>query len=167
MAIIIDATIGGLSSNSYITLSRSMDLAATLPHMDEWFTEVDINRAQLLTHATRMIDLHFVPKGRKANDSQALWWPQSRIYYADTTVWIPSEIIPSFVEYATLEWALALYQNPNPYAEIASGLRMLDTPSYRMEFTGDRQSIVPKIISDLLSPYCNRRLNSWVRLVRV
>lgn len=167
MAIDIDATIGGLSSNSYITMGRSMALAETLPHMDEWLTGGSIDREQLLVHATRMIDLHFVPKGSKVNSLQALWWPQSRIYYANTTVWIPSEIIPSFVEYATIEWAWAFHENPDPYAEIAPGLRMLDTPSYRMEFTGNRQAIVPKVVSDLLSPYCNRTLGSWVRLVRV
>lgn len=166
MAIVIDATVGGLNSNSYLTLERASQLADTMPHMGEWLTDTLIYRSQLLVHATRMMDMHFTPRGRLASDSQALKWPQSGLYYHNTTVAIPSSIIPLFVEYATIEWAWALYQNPDPYGEIAPGIRELDTPSYRMEFTSDRQRIIPRAVTELMQPYADGRVTSSVRLVR-
>ena len=86
MAITIDATVGGASSNSYVTLARANVLAETLPHMDGWLTDASINRAQLLTHATRLIDRHFTPSGQRVSSSQALFWPQSGLSDVSTGI---------------------------------------------------------------------------------
>jgi len=166
MAITIDATVGGANSNSYLTIARAAVLAETLPHMNEWFTDSSINKAQLLLHGTRLLDRHFLPNGTRVSATQALWWPQSGLYYANTSTAIPTSIIPEFVELATIEWAWALHQTPDAYAEIASGLEELDTPSYRMKFTGAKQQIVPRVVSELLSPYAVRQVQMSHRLVR-
>ena len=166
MAITLDATVGGVSSNSYVTVARSNALAETLPHMGEWLTSAEINKSQLLLHATRLIDRHFLPNGAKVDDTQALWWPQSGLSYASTSVTIPENIIPEFVELATVEWAWALHEDPFPSGDISGGLRILGTPSYRMEFTGSKQKRVPEVVSDLLSPYVRQQPRSFTRLVR-
>lgn len=166
MAITIDATVGGASSNSYLTLARAAVLAETLPHMGEWVTDSSINKAQLLLHATRLLDRHFLPDGTKVSTAQALWWPQSGLFYAHTATAIPTTIIPEFVELATLEWAWALHQTPDAYGDIASGLRELDTPSFNMVFSGGAQKIVPRVISELLAPYATRQVQTAHRLVR-
>ena len=158
MAITVDASIGGASSNSYLTLARANVLAESLPHASDWLTDGSINKAQLLVHATRLIERHYKPDGSKTSASQSLWWPQTGLYYADTSTAIPSNIIPEFVEWATLEWAWALHQTPDPYADIATGLRELDTPSFNMVFTGERQPVTPRVVAELLGPYTSRRL---------
>lgn len=167
MAIVLDATIGGVSSNSYVTLARANVLAETLPHMNEWLTDATINRAQLLTHATRLIDRHFKPSGQRASTTQALFWPQSGLTNIATGVAIPENVIPEFVEYATVEWAWALHQEPDPYADVGLGIEALSSPSYRIEFTGNPvKRVVPQVVSDLLSPYVSRNVGSFVRVVR-
>ncbi len=167
MAVVIDATVGGANSNSYLTVARANVLAETLPHMDDWLLDASINKAQLLVHATRMIDRYFVPDGSKVSSTQALWWPQSGLYYANTGEQIPGAIIPEFVELATMEWAFSLYQNPDPYSDVTDGLKMLDTPSYRMEFTGGGQKLIPDAVYTLLGPYTRDTLSSFVRVIRV
>jgi len=167
MAITLDATVGGASSNSYVTIARSNAIAETLPHMGEWLTSAEINKSQLLLHATRLIDRHFLPNGAKVNDAQALLWPQSGLSYASTGTAIPENIIPEFVELATVEWAWELQENPYPNSDIADGLKTLNTPSYRMEFTGSGQKRVPEVVADLLSPYVRRQQRSFTRLVRM
>lgn len=186
MTITVDATVSGTSSNSYLTVARSNVIAETFPHMNDWFTDVTINKAQLLVHATRLLDRYFVPElnssgfladrylyhvvppdSNKAVANQALWWPQKNFYYHNTTTAIPTNIIPEFVEQATVEWAWALHENPDPFSAVVPGLRTLDTPSYRMEFTGARQQVVPSVVSDLMGPYIRRDLKSFHRLIRV
>ncbi len=168
MAIILDATIGGLSSNSYLSVSRSNVLAELAPHMDDWLTDASINKPQLLIAATRMIDLDYKPRGTRANSSQRLWWPQVGLCYTNTYSTIPNSIIPEFLEWACLEYAWFLHENPDPYSQFAAGLSRLDTPSYSMDFTGNGSTPkAPEIVGKLLAPYCNRQLGPMIRLVRV
>lgn len=168
MAIIIDSSIGGSNSNSYLSILRSNILAETMPHMDEWLTNVDINKAQLLVHATRLIDRHFKPAGEKAFSSQALGWPRGHVLDVGTGILLSSEVIPSFVEMATIEWAWALRENPDPYTDIGIGLKRLETPSYRMEFNGQTQQVIPRPVTMLLAPYSMKSLNSpFHRVVRM
>lgn len=167
MAIVVDSTVGGSSANSYVSLARAAVIAEGLPHGSAWFTDVSINKSQLITHSTTLIDRFFLPDGAKASSSQALLWPQTGMVYANSNTAIPSNVIPLFVEVAVVEWSLYLYENPNPYADIATGIRQLRTPSYEMEFTGGKQPVVPKVVSELLAPYATRQGQTWHRLVRV
>lgn len=167
MAIIIDASIGGENSNSYLTLVRANVLTEQLPHMEFWLTDTDVNKSQLLVHATRMIDLHFTPVGSRASTTQALDWPRSDVVDVGIGALISDAVIPSFVEMATVEWAGALHQNPDPYADIAVGLERLETPSYRMEFTGEPGRIVPRVVNLLLGPYSINQSGPFHRVVRV
>jgi Putative DnaT-like ssDNA binding protein len=168
MAITIDASIGAQSTNSYLTVVRSNALAETLPHMGEWLSDASINKPQLLVYATRLIDLNFIPLGYKASSSQALMWPQGGLYYVGTTTAIPTSIIPECVEYATLEWAWALHENPDPYDDIAGSIRTLNTPSYRIEFDRTKAPSIPVAVGKLLSAYSiNRISNTFHRVIRV
>lgn len=186
MAITVDATVSGTSSNSYITVSRSNVLAEWFPHMGGWLTDSTINKAQLVTHATRLLDRYFIPSNsegiyslnlyaaysvppdtNKVVAGQALWWPQKNFYYSDTTDPIPTNIIPLFVEMATIEWAWALYENPDAYDDIVPGVQSIRTPSYSMELTGARQKLIPRAVSDLMAPYATRKSRSFIRTVRV
>lgn len=167
MAITVIADIGGANSNSYITVARANVLAETLPHMAEWFTDSDVNKAQLVVHATRMIDRYFIPVGEKASESQALMWPRKHVVDVGIGALLSDSVIPTFVEMATVEWAWSLSQNPDPYAEVGHGLKRLETPSYRMEFDGNPSRVVPRAVSMLLGPYSIRSGSPFHRVVRV
>jgi len=167
MAILVDATIGGASSNSYLTVARAGVLAETLPHMDAWLQDMEVNKPQLLVHATRLIDRHFVPIGMKTSDTQALMWPRKHAVDVGTGLLLADTVIPTFVEMATLEWAAALHENPDPYAEVGHGLRRLRTPSYEMEFDGNTPSLIPRVVSMLLGPYSMKASGPFHRVVRM
>ena len=166
MALTLDATVGGSTSNAYLSVARSNVLAESLPHLNDWLIDPSINKPQLLIHATRLIDRHFVPMGRKANSSQALWWPQAGIYYDCTVISISPGVIPEFVEMACLEWGWSLHENPDSESDAFIGLTSLDTPSFNMEFTGSETPVVPKVVSMLLSPYTMRKPKPFVMLIR-
>lgn len=167
MAIILDATVGGANANSYLSLARANVLAETIPHLDFWLTDVDVDRGQLLLHATRLIDRCFLAQGSRAETSQALNWPRRGIVDHSVGVLLSHSAIPSFVEMATLEWAAALYQDPDPYSDVSTGLRRLETPSYRMEFTGEKQPLIPRVVSLLLGPHSISQSGSFHRVMRV
>lgn len=167
MAIVLDATVSGANSNTYLTLIGMNALVETLPHMKEWLTDPEINRAQLLVHGTRMLDRNFAPFGIRAVSTQALLWPRVNVIDPETGDLISSTAIPDFVEMATAEWAWALHQNPDTYAETGYGLRRLETPSYRMEFNGDQPRVVPKAVTLLMAPYGYSKASPFHRVVRV
>lgn len=167
MAIVIDSTIGGLNANSYLSLVRMATLAETMPHMAEWLTDAEINRSQLLVHATRLLDRWFIPAGERVSESQALKWPRKHVINAETGRLLSHESIPSFVEMATAEWAWALRENPDPSEGVGYGLKRLETPSYRMEFNGVPQQVVPRVVSSIMAPYCMSMASPWHRVVRM
>lgn len=167
MAIQVIATVGGADSNSYVTLARANVLAEQLPHMEFWLTDTDVNKPQLLVHATRMIDRYFTPVGSKANTTQALYWPRKDVIDRSVGILLADNVIPSFVEMATVEWAAALHHNPDPYTDIMAGLDRLETPSYRMEFTGDPGRVIPRVVNTLLGPYSSNQPGPFHRVVRV
>lgn len=153
MAVVIIATVGGVSSNSYVTLTRASTLIEQLPHITDWLTDVTIAKAQLLIHATRLIDRHILFYGTKASAAQALEWPRANVRDVRTHALISSTAIPSFVEWATVEWAYQLHLDAEQSDYLAPGLSSLRTPSFDAQFTGSSPSIVPSVVSDLLLPY--------------
>ena len=167
MAIIVDATIGGTNSNSYLTIARAGVLAETIPHMEAWLHDMEVNKPQLLVHATRLIDRYFVPVGSKTTDTQALMWPRKHVVDVGIGVEIADNVIPTFVEMATIEWASALHENPDPYAEVGHGLRRLQTPSYEMWFDGNTPSVIPRVVSMLLGPYSTWAGGPFRKVVRM
>lgn len=167
MAIVIDATVGGASSNSYLTVAGVNVIAETIPHMREWATTPSIDKAQLLVHATRMLDRHFIPFGILATSTQSLLWPRKYVVDPETGLTLSDAAIPDFVQMATTEWAWSLHENPDPYADTGIGLKRLETPSYRMEFNGDLQRVVPRAVSMLMAPYSMSKSSTFHRVVRM
>lgn len=167
MAIVVDATVGGASSNSYLTIARANVLAEQLPHLGDWLTETDVNKAQLLVYATRMIGLYFHPPGIRASETQALAWPRMHVVDMETGALLPSNTLPSFVEWATIEWAGEAYKNPDVGDDPGYGLRQLWTPSYRMEFDGKPSRLIPRVVQTLLGPYNMAVASPFHRVVRM
>jgi hypothetical protein len=166
MAIILDATVGGASSNAYVTVARGNQLMELLPHATEWFTDETIYPEQLLTHATTLIDRVMMFNGSRTSTSQRLEWPRTGIANVRTGVTIASNIIPEFVELATVEWAYDLYLDSSQAVVFAPGLRSLRTATYDAEFGGSGKRRVPSVVTELLNDYGMRRTQNSVRLVR-
>lgn len=107
MPVTIDATVGGVNANSYVTL------AAAEAHFDERLNTGDWDGAandeekkKALIQATRRLD-QIDWDGRKFEDDQALQWPRSGTTDRDGWAFETDEIPPE-IKRATYELALAM-----------------------------------------------------------
>lgn len=109
-----DATVGGSSANSYVTVDRATSiLTESRLRVSAWTDAAngDEDREAALRWATFLIDTYYDFEGERRNAHgdvrQALSWPRYEAYDVDEVL-IPYEIIPYRVERATAELALEL-----------------------------------------------------------
>lgn len=75
MAVTLDATLGGTTSNSYVELATAEAIAAMLPSGDTWIALTDDEKNMSLVQATRWLEtLDY--KGDRCKASQRLKWPR-------------------------------------------------------------------------------------------
>jgi len=88
MAISIDATVGGASANSYITLSDANSTIEGLIIDDDvqaWISATDDNKNRaLFTAAVRVDRERFL--GARVTDTQSLQWPRTGVRKPDTYI---------------------------------------------------------------------------------
>ena len=136
MAITIDATVGGASANSYLTLSAAQDLIDGMVENDDvtaWASATTDQKNRALYSATQRLDRErFL--GARATDTQALQWPRTGVRKPDTyintyAVGFPFRIttdyftdteIPDQIKQAQV--VLAVYLNNNKDGMGLSGL---------------------------------------------
>jgi len=88
MAVSIDATAGGASANSYLTLSDAQDIVDGMVEdadVTAWASATDDQKNRALYTATQRLDRErFL--GARATDTQALQWPRTGVRKPDTYV---------------------------------------------------------------------------------
>jgi len=105
VAAVIDATIGGASANSYVTLADADAYFETTPDSTTWDDKTDDQKNRALITATRWIDaLSFY--GKRCSETQALKWPRKE--YKVDGIELACTLIPVGIETATYELARAL-----------------------------------------------------------
>ena len=136
MAITIDATVGGASANSYLTLADAQALIDGMVENDDvtaWASATTDQKNRALYTATQRIDRErFL--GARATDTQALQWPRTGVRKPDTyintyAIGFPFKIttdyftdteIPDQIKQAQV--VLAVYLNNNKDGMGLSGL---------------------------------------------
>lgn len=136
MPISIDATVGGASANSYVTLNEAqaiIDGFVEDPDIQHWNAGNTDSRNRALFTATQRLDRErFL--GARATDTQALQWPRTGVRKPDTyintyAVGFPFRIttdyftdteIPTQIKYAQV--ILAAYLHNNTAGLALSGL---------------------------------------------
>ena len=104
--IAIDATAGGGTSNCYCTVAEAEAYFASRGFSDNWNGATPDAQIQALLWATRLLDLQ-VWRGMKRMYTNALRWPRAGLQDRDGYI-VPYDTIPTFIKYATCEWALYL-----------------------------------------------------------
>jgi hypothetical protein len=100
----IDATLGGTSANSYVTLAAANTYFETVPNSSTWIDKTDDQKNRSLISATRWIDaLTFY--GNRCTDTQALKWPREE--YKVDGIDLSCTLIPEGIKVATYELARA------------------------------------------------------------
>lgn len=100
----IDATLGGTSANSYVTLAAANTYFETVPDSSTWTNKTDDQKNRSLISATRWIDaLTFY--GDRCTETQALKWPRDE--YKVDGIDLSCTLIPEGIKVATYELARA------------------------------------------------------------
>lgn len=100
----IDATLGGTSANSYVTLAAANTYFETVPDSSTWVNKTDDQKNRALISATRWIDaLSFY--GDRCTETQALKWPREE--YTVDGIELACTLIPDGIKVATYELARA------------------------------------------------------------
>jgi hypothetical protein len=100
----IDATVGGPTANSYVTLAAADLYFETTPDSSDWINKTTDAKNRSLISATRWIDaLTFY--GKRCAETQALKWPRTN--YTVDGIDLICTLIPEGIKVATYELARA------------------------------------------------------------
>lgn len=109
MAVVIDATVGGASANSYVTLAEAQAYMDARLNESTWESATTDTQNRALVEATRELQPLYW-QGTRADSTQALAWPRWFVINPDLpwagTVYYASTVIPQRVKDATCELAL-------------------------------------------------------------
>ena len=105
MAVVLDDTVGGEDSNTYINLADAEIYFEKRLDSTDWDNATDAVKDEALAMATRMLDDAYNFVGTIHTSAQALRWPRSYVYDIDGRYLTP-EAIPEEIRNATCEQAL-------------------------------------------------------------
>jgi hypothetical protein len=113
MAVTIDATVGGASSNSFTTLAEANTYMESRLNASSWETDAtDDEKNRALVEATRELSvMHWL--GERTDGTQALSWPRQWAHDPDSPIqdYYATTVIPQRVKDATMELALQFVKN--------------------------------------------------------
>lgn len=113
MAVVLDATVGGVSANSYCEIAEALSYATTYfsdVDRDFWLGLSADDRTKYLIQATRQMELYLHWEGSKTSIDQALAWPRRDVWDREDEE-VPPNIIPQQIKDAECETALWLVQS--------------------------------------------------------
>lgn len=162
MAIVFDSTIKGISSNSYISVSRADDIIAVVgTNSTAWNLLTNGQKENLLIACTTMIENQYSFDGYRTEfDTQRLSFPRAELYFDGVA--LDQDAIPYQVEEALAR--LASSQNAADMTVDVSngGLTSLRVGPISLNFSEDDldSKKIPSIVDDLLSNFGGRKYSS-------
>jgi hypothetical protein len=154
MAVVLDATVGGASSNTYTTLAEADSYIEGRLYNTAWDAATDDNKNRALVWATALLDQHFDWEGVIYSDTQALRFPRGFIEKPDGYYW-DSNIIPDLLKDATVEMAYVLLQSDkwSQPGLLGLGLTKAKVGSLAVEISEDMATeLFPQNIRVMLEP---------------
>lgn len=107
----LDATVGGASSNSYITVAEANTYYTDHMKYDQWDSISDADKSTALVMATMYLDQYFIWNGTRTTSTQALCWPRYEVVDIENDDDIENDEIPTNLKRAISEMALHLVEN--------------------------------------------------------
>ena len=163
----IDATVGGTTANSYVTLAEADAYFATRAHAESW--EDAENQEQLLITASSTIDWFITWKGLRATGTQSMDWPRSGVYDKVGELY-PEDVIPIDVKIATFEMALSSMDGDRTADGDLAGLSEVRAGSLQLKADDGMYNTKPDTIPDkiwkILAGLTTKSGIGVVRLVR-
>lgn len=164
--ITIDATVGGASSNSFITLARANELIHARPNHDAWDSITDDEEKNAaLVWATRILDA-YKWLGYIASSDQALSFPRTGLYDNHGREFA-GDAIPEWLEVATAELAFSVATDDRLTDNSIDGVSRVKIGSFEVQSATDISARVPSRVRTLFAPYlyASAKFNAGVRRV--
>ncbi len=163
----LDATVGGETTNSYVTLDEANAYFADRAHSSAWADEL-LKEAILVT-ASQAIDWHVTWKGTRVTGTQSMDWP--RIGVLDKVgITYPSDSIPTDIKTAVFEMALVSIDSDRMADGDLDGLAEVRAASLLIKtddgFYNTKRETIPDHIWKILSGLTTKSGIGVVRLVR-
>lgn len=137
-----DATIGGASANSYITVAKADELAPLLVssvRSAAWLAiSPDTSKEVFLMRAAKLLETYMDFDGTKVSSSQALAWPRDWVYGLDGSTAYASDVIPLPVAEAQTLLAINLSEDFDQAAASGSPIESFKLSSLAIKFDTDR-----------------------------
>lgn len=164
----IDATVGGSSSNSYITLTDANTYFGDRLHAEAWTNANETTRTQALLWAVKVLDTRVDWHGYRASSSQALDWPRAYVENpdyraiidpvtavpAEELIYLPADAIPDAIKWAQCELALSLLQSDVTLDPATTGFTSIGLPGITLGIDrADRQRVLPRGVRDMVAPF--------------
>lgn len=171
MALVLDATVGGPNSNSYITVEEAEDYFEGRLHSTNWLNAIPTEKTAALVMATTLLDDWIDWKGTKADliEDQALRWPRYNAEHRDGE-WFDSDIIPGFLKRAVCEEAIFLLGKDPTAAPDTQGFSSLRVASLALtvdKYDRDKDTSIPDYVKSIVEPYGIIRSSAGGGVVRV
>lgn len=164
----LDATVGGISSNSYPTVEEADAYFEHRFHSDAWADGID--KASALITASKMLDWQASWKGVKTDSDQALDWPRTDVVRPDGSS-VDVDIIPREVKTAVFELALVSISADRLADSDLAGLSQVTAGPLTIKTDGGgydstKLDAVPNYIWQIVSDLTSRGGISVIRLMR-
>lgn len=104
----IVTTAGSAAANAYVDLTTANQYHIDRPAADDvWLNATDAQKQAGILWATKLLDRLVAWTGARVDYTQALEWPRYGTYYRNGD-YIPSDVIPEDLQWATAEFARQL-----------------------------------------------------------
>ncbi len=167
----IDATIGGVGSNSYLTLADFAVIADDGPYAATFTAATADDRTRALLQATARLELEKW-LGVRVTDTQALAWPREYVIDPDKSgtnvgstlarpydlvVYLPTTTIPNRIKVGVAELALQILE---------AGTADLFAPDTTREVTREKVDVIEVEYAAASSRRTEDALDRWPRVMR-
>lgn len=143
MPLVLDATVGGATSNSYLTLGEADAYFLTRLYSTAWTNASGTPfRETALAWATRLLDRSLDWNGALSSLTQALRWPRTGATTIDGQLYA-ADVIPPELKEATAELAIYLLRKDRTTDPLTAGIKSFKVGTLDFEF--DKTTIAPVI----------------------
>jgi len=127
MAPVLDATLAGPESNSYVSLSEADSIAGNMPFYAEWAATTDEDKTIALIVSTNWLEtLDYV--GDRCTATQNLKWPRQNA--SCDGVIAACDAIPFKIRQTEVMLAMAYISNPGSFPDTGGGGSVAPTGTY-------------------------------------
>ena len=164
----LDATVGGATANSYVTVAVASELLLGRLYTDAWYGTESVpvsiaTREQALIWATSLLETQVRWDGTPTTTTQALAWPMTgQVDHLGRPM--PETVVPVVIQQATALYALALLQDTSqdPASLAEAGIQSKKIGDTTITFRDSGMPVspiheIPAEVRALLMPYATMK----------